>query len=84
VGDRISCIERVFNVREGMRRENDQLPKRLTHEPINVGPSKGGLVQDLESMKDEFYEICGWDLKTGIPTKERLEELGISGILGDR
>lgn len=82
VGDRISCIERFFNVREGLRREDDQLPKRLTQEPISIGPSKGGLVKDLERMKNEFYETCGWDLKTGIPTHERLEELGISWILG--
>jgi aldehyde:ferredoxin oxidoreductase len=81
VGDRISCLERVINVREGLRREDDQLPKRLTHEPIATGPSKGGLVNDLEKMKDEFYQVCGWDLRTGIPTRERVEKLGIPWIL---
>lgn len=82
VGDRISCLERVINVREGLRREDDQLPKRLTHEPIATGPSKGGLVHNLEKMKDEFYQVCGWDLRTGIPTRERVERLGIPWILG--
>jgi aldehyde:ferredoxin oxidoreductase len=83
VGDRISCVERAFNAREGLRREDDQLPKRLTHETIPIGPSKGGLVNDLEKMKDEFYEVCGWDLKTGIPTRERVEKLGIPWILSE-
>jgi aldehyde:ferredoxin oxidoreductase len=80
VGDRISCLERAFNVREGLRREDDKLPGRLLHDPIPIGPSKGHLVQDFEKMKDEFYQVCGWDLKTGIPTRERLEKLGISWV----
>ena len=80
VGDRISCLERAFNVREGLRREDDKLPGRLLRDPIPIGPSEGHLVQDLEKMKDEFYQVCGWDLKTGIPTRERLEKLGISWV----
>jgi aldehyde:ferredoxin oxidoreductase len=80
VGDRISCLERAFNVREGLRREDDKLPGRLLHDPIPIGPSKGHLVQDFEKMKDEFYQVCGWDLKTGIPTQGRLEKLGISWV----
>jgi aldehyde:ferredoxin oxidoreductase len=79
-GDRISCLERAINVREGLRREHDQLPPRLLQTPIPVGPSLGQWVQDLEKMKDEFYQVCGWDVKTGIPTRERLEQLGISGL----
>jgi len=67
----------VINVREGVRREDDQLPARLTQEPIKTGPSRGQRVQDFEKMKDEFYQVCGWDLngnsnkgtcgKTGYP-----------------
>jgi aldehyde:ferredoxin oxidoreductase len=81
VGDRISCLERVINAREGVRREDDKLPERLTEEPIKTGPSQGQKVQDFEKMKDEFYQVCGWDLKTGIPTRERVEKLGIPWAL---
>jgi aldehyde:ferredoxin oxidoreductase len=28
-------------------------------------------------MLDEYYEIVGWDKKTGIPTDSRLIELGL-------
>ena len=34
----------------------------------------------FEQMKDEYYEIRGWDKQTGIPTKEKLVELGLSDI----
>lgn len=80
IGDRISCMERAFNVREGLRRTDDVLPERLTREEITRGPSQGYKVDDLEAMKDEFYGFCGWDLKTGAPSVERLEALEIGWV----
>ena len=65
MGDRISCLERAYNYREGLTREQDTLPKRLMKEMIDRGPSEGHHVQDLEAMKDEFYKISGWDVETG-------------------
>jgi aldehyde:ferredoxin oxidoreductase len=29
-------------------------------------------------MLDEYYTERGWDLKTGLPTKETLERLGLA------
>jgi len=80
IGDRISCVERTFNVREGLRRGDDILPVRLTTETIDRGPSQGHKVDDLEAMKDEFYQFCGWDLQTGVPLTERLEALDIGWV----
>lgn len=80
IGDRIGCLERAFNVREGLKREDDVLPERLTREAIFGGPSQGQRVEDLEAMKDEFYQFCGWDLETGAPLTERLEALGIGWV----
>jgi aldehyde:ferredoxin oxidoreductase len=39
------------------------------------GPAKG-LVVKLEKMLPEYYELRGWD-KEGVPTKEKLRELGL-------
>ena len=80
IGDRISCVERAFNVREGLKREDDILPARLTTEAIGRGPSQGHQVDDLEAMKDEFYRFCGWDLQTGAPLAERLKALEIGWL----
>lgn len=78
--DRIITLERAFNCREGCRREHDVLAERFMTEPIPNGPSKGMYCpkEELESMKDEYYELQGWDKKTGIPTKQKLEELGLT------
>ena len=38
---------------------------------------------DFESMKDEFYALCGWDVTTGLQTKAKLQELGLQEITAD-
>ncbi len=44
------------------------------------GPHKGAIVtkEELDLMLDEFYESHCWD-KNGIPTPERIKELGLEG-----
>jgi len=80
VGERISTLARLFNVREGFSRPADTLPLRNLMQPMKVG-SAGGQVVDLEPMLDEYYRIMGWT-DNGIPTPERLKALGISEALG--
>lgn len=76
IGDRVNTVERAFNVREGIRRKHDTLPRRLTHEPMPEGPSKGSVV-NLDVLLDDFYEACGYDLETGIPLETKMRSLGI-------
>ncbi len=78
IGERVWTLERAFNCREGVRRERDTVPERFMTEPIPDGPMKGAILtrDELEMMKDEFYESYGWDQKTGIPTLERWLSLG--------
>ena len=34
-------------------------------------------------MLEDYYEMRGWDKKTGIPTQERLQALGVSEVAQD-
>ena len=72
-------MKRCFNVREGISRKDDKLPKRLM-EPLKTGPTKGQKVENLDAMLDEVYEALGWDKATGKPTKEKLKELGLDDV----
>jgi aldehyde:ferredoxin oxidoreductase len=36
-----------------------------------------------EKVKDEYYQFMGWDPKTGIPTRERLEELDLRDVANE-
>jgi aldehyde:ferredoxin oxidoreductase len=80
--ERIWNVIRVFAVREGTRRANDSLPKRFLTQPIPDGPSQGMVITEeaLEKMKDEYYGVRGWDLKTGIPTPDRLLQLDLPDL----
>lgn len=81
-GERINTYCRAFNVREGITRKDDTLPKRFM-EPLIDGPTDGQLISkdELNSMLDNYYDICGWDKETGIPTKKRLGKLGLDFII---
>ena len=70
--------------------------KPLTSEARNpecLVPGKGGDViskkgavfnrKDFETMKDEYYELRGWDRATGLPKKGTLEELGLQEVARD-
>ncbi len=80
VGERINNLARAFNVREGFGRKDDVLPERIMTEPLSAGPSKGHYINktDLDRMLDEYYEARGWSIDTGVPTRAKLEELGLS------
>jgi aldehyde:ferredoxin oxidoreductase len=80
IGERIVNLNRLFNARLGITRKDDCLPERLTKEKAPLGPSAGEVVE-LDAMLDEYYAERGWDLKTGIPTKETLDRLGLTGDL---
>ncbi|MCD4791523.1 MAG: aldehyde ferredoxin oxidoreductase family protein [Bacteroidales bacterium] len=75
-GERIWTIEKLFNLREGKSRKDDTLPKRLLNEPLTSGLSKGYKIR-FKTMLNEYYQVRGWT-NEGIPTTEKLAELGLS------
>jgi len=67
-------------------------PKPTTDSQCRVPGKEGeimsrmGAVVDrekFENMKDEYYQLRGWDLKTGLQTKAKLIELGLEDIIKD-
>jgi len=78
VGERTYNLKRVFNLACGASRRDDTLPKRLLEEPLAEGGSKGEVVE-LEKMLDGYYSLRGWDVN-GVPTRQKLEELGLLDV----
>lgn len=73
-------IERAFSVREGIN-ANDDIPSPRYFEPIPSGPQKGKKLdrEPFEKLLQTYYEKRGWNIK-GIPTRERLEKLGLKEV----
>ncbi len=82
VGERVNNLARAFNVREGFTRKDDTLPERVLTEPLEAGASKGHFISkdDLKKMLDEYYTVRNWDLNTGVPSREKLVELGLAYV----
>ncbi len=83
VGERRVNLMRAFNAREGVGREADRLPDRVFDEPLKGGPSDGVAVgrEEFEKALDLYYEMAGWDVKTGNPTPAKLRELGLDWLV---
>ena len=82
VGERAITLAKAFNVIQGLTPEEDRLPPRM-FQPFARGPLKGVAI-DPKEMADAvrtYYKMMGWDPNTGIPTPEKLWELGIEWVL---
>jgi len=75
-GERIFNAKRMFNVREGIRRKDDNLPERILSEPKDDTAAKGN-IPPLEKMLEEYYAFRGWD-EDGVPQPDTLQRLGIA------
>ena len=81
VGERVMAQERLFNMGEGLTRDDDTLPGRLLHEPKPDGPTKGEVVP-LNILKEDYYRAMGYDPATGNPSDVLLKKLGIDKVPG--
>ncbi|HOU11401.1 MAG TPA: aldehyde ferredoxin oxidoreductase family protein [Clostridiales bacterium] len=72
-GERGYNLERQCNIILGQKAGADTLPKRLTDEPQYPENPKSKV--PLQKMLKNYYFIRGW--KDGVPTKRKLDKLGI-------
>ena len=83
-GERIFNLEKMFNYREGFRRQDDRLPDRFFEEPLTIGKKKGAVMKrdEFNHMLDQYYQQRGWDLETTRPGTAKLKELGLAFTMG--
>ncbi len=82
--ERVKNLERAYSVREGVTREMDSYPKRFMDRAVSRGDDTFVLeTGKFEEMKDKYYALRGWDVATGIPTRETLEKTGLGYVARD-
>ena len=74
IGERVWNLARALMVREGRTREQDTFHESYFREH---GGEKAIPRTDFEEAKSRYYQLRGWDEKTGWPTREKLAELGL-------
>ncbi len=78
IGERTWNLERMWNLKAGLTKADDTLPKRLLNDAHKTGPSAGVTV-NLDAMLPIYYQERGWD-EEGVPSKEKLMELGLAAL----
>lgn len=77
IGERATTMARIFNIREGFKKQDDWLPERFFHPKTSGALSKTAIdPEKLRNAIDTYYKMMGWD-ENGVPTREKLEELDI-------
>ena len=64
IASEISALTRCFNIREGLRPEDDHLPKRFYKEILKTGHVVKET--DLAVMLKDYYTLRGWN-ENGVP-----------------
>lgn len=82
----------MVNVREGFGKADDQIPSlyiqnmqrplkgREGDRYLTDWAGKRLAEEDIEVMLDDYYRERGWDVERGIPTREKLAELGMEAL----
>jgi aldehyde:ferredoxin oxidoreductase len=81
IGERVWNLTRMFNVREGFRRD-DQFPVRLTTQPLQDGGPADGKTVDAEILRalvSAYYEQREWSPE-GVPSPQKLASLELQAF----
>ncbi len=82
-GARIAALRTAFNLREGIRNVELEVPRRVLGDPpLKHGPTAGRTV-DLDAQVEDYLEAMGWDPKSGVPRQNTLRKLGLDFVTGD-
>jgi aldehyde:ferredoxin oxidoreductase len=82
IGDRRTNLMRAFNQRIGYSRQQDKLPAKFFTPLEGSGPIAGEhfTIEQIEQLKDQYYQFSGWDVSNGNPTSDKLASLGLEWV----
>jgi aldehyde:ferredoxin oxidoreductase len=83
IGRRVINQLRVFNFRQGMKKEEERPSLRYGSIPVD-GPAQGkNIMEKWDWMVKNYYTLMGWDPETGKPLPKTLEELHLKDLIKD-
>ena len=82
-GKRIANQIRMFNLRHGLDISLEKPSPRYGSTPVD-GPSKGvSIMANWKFIIENYYDVMGWDKKTGKPRADTLRNLGLDDLVQD-
>jgi len=81
IGRRVVNMLRIYNLKCGLTPDKEYTSTRYSSNPVD-GPNKDRpIAPHLDKMFDRYYQLMGWDRKTGMPLPETLKELGLEDLV---
>lgn len=87
--ERIWNLYKLINVKEGFGGKDDEFPEKWLI-PMKDGEAEKPMMdyfetgcitrESLQNLLKDYYDECGWAQGSGIPTTEKIEELGLKEI----
>jgi aldehyde:ferredoxin oxidoreductase len=90
--ERAWTIGKLLNVREGFDRKDDRAPEAWFRPLVQEGKechitdydgTHTLTREDIERFLDDYYDERGYDRQSGLPTQEKLKELGLDNMAVD-
>lgn len=81
IGERITNLRHLFNLREGLKPLQFSLPGRTIGKPPLEAGSLASIEVDVETLASEYLAARGWDPVTAVPTRQKLNDLGLGELL---
>ena len=80
VGERVSNIRQAFNIREGINPVDRKVNGRISGTPPQTEGPAAGVTVNVDERVEAYYKQMDWDLKTGKPSRKKLEQLGMKDV----
>jgi len=77
IGERIQALKQLFNLKQGIDPVQIKMTDRaLGRPPLKAGANKGRQIS-IEQLRRDYWDVLGWDPRTGRPTRATLKRLGL-------
>ncbi len=82
LAEKVFTVFKACAVKHGYGRADDTWPDRFFTEELPEGPARGAILSraEIDGLLAEYYALRGWDTASGLPTAQKLEELGLGEL----
>jgi aldehyde:ferredoxin oxidoreductase len=80
IGRRVVNVMRIYNLKCGLTPDKEKPSSRYCSYTVDGPNVDKPIVPHWEKMMDQYYQLMGWDRKTGMPLPETLKKLGIEDL----
>ena len=80
VGERAAQLRHAFNLREDLNPFQVPIHPRIVGQPPTTRGPNAGVTIDVEGLGRDFAAVMSWDPVSAIPSKERLDSLGLGWV----